>query len=217
MLQYLAWRVFVGLNEEITLSFLLTGHTKFSPDWCFGLQKRKFRRTKVGCLEDIAQVVETSATVNHAQLVGAQNGEVLVPTYDWANNLTPFFKQTAWRGIKTLLHIRFTHQKPGSAFFRGAADAPEVEVDILRDTTWRPTEYELPPRFTPTGLSLERKKYLFDKIREFCPEDCKDLVCPDPELDDTTSPTYVKGTKTVLTAKQGSLSIHYHLRCYLEL
>ena len=32
MMYYLAWRVLVGLNDEITLSFLLVGHTKFSPD-----------------------------------------------------------------------------------------------------------------------------------------------------------------------------------------
>ena len=31
VMQYLAWRVMVGLNQKITLSFLIVGHTKFSP------------------------------------------------------------------------------------------------------------------------------------------------------------------------------------------
>ena len=70
MMQYLMWRVHVGLNMEIKMSFLLVGHTKFAPDCCFGLFKRLFRKTKVGCLEDIAAVVERSAAINHAQLVG---------------------------------------------------------------------------------------------------------------------------------------------------
>ena len=81
VMQYLAWRVLVGLNETITLSFLVVGHTKFSPDWCFGLFKQAYRRAKIGCLEDIVKVVESSAVVNHAQLVGTQDGKVVVPTY----------------------------------------------------------------------------------------------------------------------------------------
>ena len=38
----------VGLHKEITISF------KFSPEWCFGLFKRLFKRTKVSTLEEIA-------------------------------------------------------------------------------------------------------------------------------------------------------------------
>jgi hypothetical protein len=33
--------------------------------------------------------VERSVEVNHAQLVGKQNGEVVVPTYNWADGLYP--------------------------------------------------------------------------------------------------------------------------------
>ena len=36
MIHYLAWRVMSGLHKNITLSFLVVGHTKFAPDWCFG-------------------------------------------------------------------------------------------------------------------------------------------------------------------------------------
>ena len=32
MLGYLLWRVLIGLHENITLSFMVAGHTKFSPD-----------------------------------------------------------------------------------------------------------------------------------------------------------------------------------------
>lgn len=41
MLQYLIWRVMTGRHTQITLSFLVVGHTKFAPDWCFGLFKQK--------------------------------------------------------------------------------------------------------------------------------------------------------------------------------
>ena len=56
VMQYLAWRVLTDRNRSIKISFLPVGHTKFSPDWCFGLIKQRFRKTDVGCLEDIATV-----------------------------------------------------------------------------------------------------------------------------------------------------------------
>ena len=90
VMQYLAWRVMVGLNKKITVS-LIVGHTKFSPDWCFGLFKQAYRQTKIGCLDDIAKVVESSAVVNHAQLVGTQDGQVIVPTYDRAEHFYASF------------------------------------------------------------------------------------------------------------------------------
>ena len=41
MVGYLLWRVLTGLHNNITLSFMVAGHTKFSPDWCFGLLKKR--------------------------------------------------------------------------------------------------------------------------------------------------------------------------------
>ena len=80
---YYLWRVMNGLHETINYNFLLPGHTKFSPGWCFGLLKQKTRKTFISSLFDIARSVEESATVNVAELVGLHNGTVLIPTYDW--------------------------------------------------------------------------------------------------------------------------------------
>ena len=38
VMQNLAWHILSGLNKSITVS-LIVEHTKFSPDWCFGLFK----------------------------------------------------------------------------------------------------------------------------------------------------------------------------------
>ena len=83
VLRYILWRVMTGLHKSVTLSFLCAGHTKFAPDWCFGLIKRLFRRTQVNCLDDIVKVVNSSASCNVAQLVGDQQGQVLVNIYNW--------------------------------------------------------------------------------------------------------------------------------------
>ena len=45
-------------NKEISLSFLIAGHTKFAPDRGFGLLKRKYRKMKVDCLTDLQKMVE---------------------------------------------------------------------------------------------------------------------------------------------------------------
>ena len=64
------------LHHTINYEFLLPRHTKFAPDWCFGLVKQKAQCTFISSLFDIAQAVEESASVNVAELAGLHNGTV---------------------------------------------------------------------------------------------------------------------------------------------
>ena len=157
VLEYLAWRVLAGLHEEIELSFMVVGHTKFSPDWCFGLFKRAFKRAKIGFLEDIAQVCENSSTVNFVQLVGKQDGTPIVPTYDWATYFRPFFTADPFKGIKRLHHLKFSKSKPGVCVVRTEPDGEVKKLKILRDKSWKPSPHDLPEVIKPEGLSMERK------------------------------------------------------------
>ena len=177
MVQYLMWRVLTGLHHTINLHFTITGHTNFSPDACFGLIKRKFRKTDVSSLDDLARVVEESAACNICQLVGAQDGRVIVPSRDWAGFLSSYYRRLD--GIKQYHHFRFERSHPGVVFLKKTAMAEEEERVLLR-VAWTPSPTDKPPSIAPQGLSLERQKYLFDKIREYCREDVRDLVCPDP-------------------------------------
>lgn len=169
---------------------MLVGHTKFAPDWCFGLLKQKFRKTKVGCLSDIAKVVDESATVNSAELVGKEDGTVLIKQYDWAEFFKPVFKATAFKGIKKLHHLVFSKDTPGCAIVREYPDSTIKKLTLLSSDCedWSPVPSDLPPELLPPGLSQERKEYLYSKIREFCPPDCKDIVCPDPHVAKPSSP-----------------------------
>ena len=65
-------------------SFLIAGHTKFSPDWCFGLIKQLFRRRYVSSLFDLMEAVDQSTVtgVNISKLCGLHDGTILVPVYD---------------------------------------------------------------------------------------------------------------------------------------
>ena len=178
MLQYLLWRVMVGLHHSITLSFLVVGHTKFSPDWCFGLLKQRFRRTKVGCLDNLVKVVDSSAGVNIAQLVGTQEGEKLVTTYNWAAYFARQFRKL--KNMKRYRHFRFDAGTPGIVYVKTAADGNEEAFSLLVDRDWVPSSSSLPDIVPPNGLSFERQCYLHNTIAEFCPEECRDRVCQTP-------------------------------------
>ena len=177
---YCMWRVQAGLHKEITMSFLLVGHTKFSPDWCFGLFKQLYRKTNVGSINDIAEVVKRSASVNHPQLIGEYDGTTHVKMYDWSNFFESHTIKSALKGISKMQHFRFTADHPGYVFVKSSSDSPETKIKLLKDTTWKPDKHVLPEVITAPGLSVERQWYLFNKIREFCPDEVKDLVCPQP-------------------------------------
>ena len=158
LIQYFMWRTLTSQHTSITYSFLIVGHTKFSPDWCFGLFKRLYRRTKVGTIADIASVVEKSAVCNVPQVCCDENGIVSVPSYDWFSFLAPHFKRI--NGIKKYHHFRFTSNNPGVVFMKEYSDSEEESLELLKDN-WRPNFSQLPARLEPKGLSVERANGIF--------------------------------------------------------
>ena len=89
-------------------------------------------------MTDLASVVNTSATVNISQLVGAEDGTVLVPTYDWQTFLGEHVNKLV--GIKSFHHIRFSHDHKGSVFAKLKSDSAEVEHKLLKGP-WSPTSF----------------------------------------------------------------------------
>ena len=141
---------------------MIVGHTKFSPDWCFGLVKQRLRRCKVDCLDDIVEVVQSSADVNHAQLVGTQSGETLVPMHDWAKYLEPYFRVLP--NIKQYHHFHFSSSSPGTVVLKKYSDSPEVSYTLCTTSSWNPSMNTLPSIIQPPGLTEERQLYLYQKL-----------------------------------------------------
>ena len=123
----------------------------------------------------LGQVISltTSANVNTTQLTGTPDGTVIVPTYDWQTFLYEHTKKLV--GIKSFHHLRFSSTTKRYVFARLKSDSPEVDFNLLKDE-WTPTATDLPERLTPSGLSPARQWYLFQKIREFCPEEATTLA-----------------------------------------
>ena len=176
MLHYLLWRVLQGLNQSITLSFLIAGHTKFAPDRGFGLIKRVYRKTKIDCLEDIRNVVKVSSDMNDCQLVGHEDGQVIVQTHDWTDFCMKSFKKLD--GILQFQHFRFT--KEGVVYAKMTCDGEESAFPLLKKGVKLPLSNEKPPVIKPPGLPLARQWYLFDEIRQFVSPEYQDTVAPKP-------------------------------------
>lgn len=79
ILSYLQWRVAQGLHKRILFNFLLTGHTKFSPDRYFGIFKAKYSVSDVDIFDDLMQCVVDSPPGGHNKAVSAEN----VTWYEW--------------------------------------------------------------------------------------------------------------------------------------
>ena len=202
-------------DTSITHSFLPVGHTEFSPDWCFGLFKRQYRRTKVGSLQAIAEVVNTSAECNHAQLVSREDGSRIVKTYNWTDFFAPRMKKIT--GIKKLHHFRVNSASPRCVFTKEPSDSPEVKHELLK-APWTPDVDDLPAVVPPRGLSAECQWYLHDQIWPFCPAEGMDSVCllpsvpkpegsrqgtPQPEEDSTDPPEPKRQRKCGICRKPG--------------
>ena len=108
-------------------------------------------------------MAEQSAVVNTVQLVGDQDGNVIVPMYDWSTFLSDHFTRLV--GIKKLHHFYCCADKPG-VVVRELVDSPTFTLDLLDDKYWTPSADDLPSRIVPKGLSIERRSYLYQKIRE---------------------------------------------------
>ena len=161
MVQYLLWRVMTKQHSEITLSFMILGHTKFSPDWCFGLLK-KYWKMKVGGLSDLCGVVNDSTSHRSANRTG---GWVLLSPPITGRSTSYNFAR-GWRGsgsyticASSLLHL-------ASSLWRR-----ELELQRWRGVSSKTRTRS--PRQTSYPLSshpLQWQCYLYEKIREFCPD-----------------------------------------------
>ena len=78
LMGYLMWRILTGLHKTIEISFMIRGHTKFTPNRFFGLIKKRFRQTFVSTLDELVQVVRSSMVSgkNIPQLTFCMTGHI---------------------------------------------------------------------------------------------------------------------------------------------
>lgn len=103
MLHYRSWRVDLGKNKSISLNFLLTGHTKFSPDRSFGLIKSEFARSNVDCYKDFEEVVNRSS---HKKFNVAVNGST-IQWRMWDTHFKDFYRTLSGKILLLYIYYEF--------------------------------------------------------------------------------------------------------------
>ena len=109
VLQYLIYRVAAGLHDNIELSFMIVGHTKFAPDGYFGLIRRRYRRSNIYTYEDLVQTVLSSSENGHNHCQSIRNDKTSINSQqliyrDWSSWLLKFFKKLP--DITSYRHLR---------------------------------------------------------------------------------------------------------------
>jgi len=183
LLQYLMYRVLAGLHDKIELSFLIVGHTKFSPDGYFGLIKRHYRRSQVYTYDQLSDIVESSSKNSHNYCVRvSKNIDTPIIYRDWSSWLSQYFD--SFKGITNYQHFKIEKKSPLILAVKERKDSEELQVDLVKRKLPISKDQlkKLPEQLLPTGLSLKRQWYLYDQIRCHIPnENDKNQTCPLPK------------------------------------
>ena len=76
---------------------------------------------------------------------------------------------------------RFDAAHPGTVFVKLYADSSEESFCLFRRGVSADFLKEMPPAaIKPPGLDPARQWYLYNNIRQFVPDDSKDVLCPRP-------------------------------------
>ncbi len=147
---------------------MVVGHTKFCPDRFFGLIKKAYRHTNVSSLQDIEKMVTNSSVAGNNIPVLSVNceGKREVVWYRWNDFLGQYFNTIP--GISQYHHFQFKSSAPGSIILKEYSNSPEKVLNVIDKKEVDKMLGKMPDSVIPAGMTFERQKYLFEKIRSFC-------------------------------------------------
>ncbi|XP_062575096.1 uncharacterized protein LOC134237029 [Saccostrea cucullata] len=179
VLAYFCWRVLLGLHQQITFMMQIPGHARCLVDSSFAHIKRLYRRTDCNSIADLRNIVDKSCYSNNAVLFEEEE------TWMWLDWME-FFSSTfsPLKGLRDYQHFRFTQDRPGFVLCRKSNVDEEIPFKLLKcdpeffDTNARPRT------ILPGGLTRERQKYLYQRIRPFVQDPWKDTTCPPVDIEE---------------------------------
>lgn len=184
LIQYLMYRVLAGLHSNIELSFLVVGHTKFSPDGYFGLIRRRYRRSQIYTYNQLASVIEESTPNGHNVCqTYLQDEKPNIIYRNWTDWLAQYFKSVP--NITSYHHFQISDVNQGIIKLKEDIDSKETEINLMKNCELHYSKQidrtQLPAKLVPEGMSAKRQWYLYDQIRMHIPNELdKNLTCPKP-------------------------------------
>lgn len=183
LIQYLMYRVLSKLHTKIEMSFLIVGHTKFSPDSHFGLIRQRYRQASVYTYDQLARLIGESAIdgYNVCQRYAEDTSKSTIIYRDWTSWLANYFKMIP--NITSYHHFKMDVVDKGVIIVKKGIDSKEEKFNLLKNKSFLDgnQQHGMPIQIHPKGLSPEREWYLYEQIREHIPLiDDKDQTCPKP-------------------------------------
>eukprot|EP00835_Amoeboradix_gromovi_P006005 NODE_636_length_5742_cov_0.129364.p1 type:complete len:572 gc:universal NODE_636_length_5742_cov_0.129364:942-2657(+) len=164
ILKLLSWLCLLGKCNTIEFKFMMKGHTKFSPDSCFGHIKKKFARENVYTLNQLKSVVETSSVTNECKIFPGHRFK------DYRSKLDLIFEDIS--GIAKYHVFVFNSEHPGVVYCKKLVnDANVIEFETLIEDDLSQNDYLfVPDPLEPSELT-ERKKRDINRVLRYIPED----------------------------------------------
>jgi hypothetical protein len=164
----------LGWYEEITVNFMIPGHTKFICDSFFGNIKKLYRKSKVNQIDDIEEIIKNSSEGNEPIQYKDGTG------WKWYN-----FEELFENNFKVLPHIKQYHhfrfnnlpENKGKVFFSTKSGGDEECFNLLKNNNFNHNNFI---DTIPINIDLKRKMYLYKNIRKFVEEPYKDVHFSNP-------------------------------------
>jgi hypothetical protein len=162
----------MGYFDNITINFMIPGHTKFICDSFFGKIKKTFRDNNINTIDDVENIINKSASVN----IGLKyNNGIGWNWYDFQG----FFSQNFINcpHIKDYYHFRFSKlpQDLGKVYCSKKSGGDEISFNLLNNKNFN--IHEQLNILEVAIMSSERRKYLYKKIRQYVDNLYKDIYC----------------------------------------
>jgi len=134
VLHYLLYRTIAGLHAKIDWSFMLVGHTKFSPDAYFGLLKKKYRRSRTYTYRQLIDIINTSTVkkCNICHPYRDDDGSASFRYHAWTKWLEKYFRKLP--GITNYHHFSMDSSNPGVVTARRYVDSEQETFELLKET-----------------------------------------------------------------------------------
>ena len=165
----------LGLYEDITINFVIPGHTKFICDSFFGKIKKDYWKHRVNTIDDVKNIINNSSESNEAILF---KNEINWKWYDFST----FFKDhfIPLPNIKQYHHFRFSNlsEDIGKVYISKVSGGIETSFQLLKSNNFnKNNELNI---ISLISLTTKRQKYLYSKIRQHVDDPFKDFYCAKP-------------------------------------
>lgn len=175
----------LGLNEKIVLSYMPSGHSRCWNDLFMGVFKKKFRNCDINSLQDIYQIAERCCGPSNSIspiLVANDSGDIDFPLLDWNDKFSHINNLDASILINNN-HFEISNEVPGLVLCRRLVNSDTISYALIANEDLESISDDLPEDLEIDGISYERKRDLFENVREFTPIKHQSLICPNPEND----------------------------------